>query len=97
MPLQRFSELLIQEFQQAGRGWPNPRIDANPSIAIARITKNTSLAGWLSVQIISIIPLLAKLIHVKYKFLLQNRSIWDLQVKHRLSSPGRTNNLIMSF
>lgn len=78
MPLERFSELLIQEFQQAGRGWPNPRIDANLSIAIARITKNTSLAGWLSVQIRSIIPLLAKLIHVKYKVLLQNRSIWEL-------------------
>lgn len=69
MPLQRFSELVIQDFQQAGRGWPDPRIDANPSIAIARITKNTSLAGWLSVLLKLILALLGKFINVKYKFL----------------------------
>jgi len=64
-----FFREVIQEFQQAGRGWPDPRIDANLSIAIARITKDTPLAGWLSVLLKLILALLAKLSHVKYKFL----------------------------
>jgi len=64
-----FFREVIQEFQQAGRGWPDPRIDANLSIAIARITKNIPLGGWLSVLLKLILALLAKLSHVKYKFL----------------------------